>query len=271
MPTVAISPTHHLHYLETNSEGADPVVLLHGLGVNGASWELQFPALTQGGFRTLAPDMRGFGHSSYPGEASVQAMAEDVATFIRTLASSRAHVVGISMGGAVALQLAVDAPACIERLVLVNTFAELRPKTLSSWLYFVQRMVLIHTLGLGVQAELVARRIFPYPHQTAERDAYREQVRLANPKAYRATMRGFLRYSVMGQLANIPHKTLVVTSIDDTTVPPINQSVIAERIPHARQVEIPASGHAVSVDSPDVFNAVLLGFLTEPDERAPTA
>jgi pimeloyl-ACP methyl ester carboxylesterase len=128
------------------------VLLLHGLGVNGSSWALQFPALAEAGFRPVAPDARGFGQSSYPGGAmTVARMAEDMSALLEALHLVPAHVVGISMGGVLALQLALTRPEMIEKLVLVNTFARLRPERPSVWAYFAFRMILAHD-GLEAQA-----------------------------------------------------------------------------------------------------------------------
>ena len=63
MPICTLSPSLKIHYLDPNPDGAPVVLLLHGLGATGLSWQLQIPALTGAGFRTLAPDARGFGRS----------------------------------------------------------------------------------------------------------------------------------------------------------------------------------------------------------------
>jgi pimeloyl-ACP methyl ester carboxylesterase len=65
------------------------------------------------------------------------------------------------MGGTIALQLALDAPALIRKLVLVNTFARLRPKNPNLWFYYALRFIMVQMLGLAAQAHFVAQRIFP--------------------------------------------------------------------------------------------------------------
>ena len=101
-----------LHDYDLNSGGAPIVILLHGLGATSDSWQLQLPALLESGYRILAPDMRGFGKSSYPeGPNSPRIMAEDVATFLNRLEVTSVYVVGISMGGTIALQFALEHPS----------------------------------------------------------------------------------------------------------------------------------------------------------------
>lgn len=122
-----------LHYLDLNSAAPTPVVFLHGLGANGTSWQLQFAPFEGAGYRLIAPDLRSFGQSPYPGHTSISAMAEDLRALLDHLQIPKAHLIGISLGGTVALQFALDYPQSVDKLVLTNTFAHLRPKSLSVW------------------------------------------------------------------------------------------------------------------------------------------
>ena len=250
-----------IHYEEYHAEGSPAVLLLHGLGSAGIDWLLQFKPLGEAGYRVLAPDLRGFGRSPWPGATTVPAMAEDMALLLEKLKASPAHVVGISMGGTVALQLALDFPERVRSLVLVNTFARLRPQGVRGLLYFPVRMALLYTLGLETQARLVAKRIFPHPHQEALRAQLRHRIAQTDPRAYRAAMWALARFNVEDRLGDVRAPTLVITGDEDTTVPPATQRLLAERIPGAQQVTIPGAGHAVILDSPAAFNAALLSFL----------
>ncbi len=128
MPIIQLSPQLALHTIEINPHGSPVVLLLHGLGATGESWGLQFPALQEAGFRVLAPDVRGFGKSTNPkGRLTIRDLARDMALLLNYLQAHPAHIVGISMGGAIALQLTLDYPNLVHRLVLVNTFSRLRP------------------------------------------------------------------------------------------------------------------------------------------------
>ncbi len=190
-------------------------------------------------------------------------MARDMALLLQELETGPAHVVGISMGGTVALQLALDHTDLVRRLVLVNTFARLRPQGLSGYLYFPTRMLLMYTVGIETQARAVTRRIFPHPDQEEFREELFQRIVNTDPQAYRASMWALARFNVEKRLAEIRVPTLVVTGSQDTTVPPASQRRLAEGIPGARQVVIPEAGHAVIIDHPDEFNEALLSFLTE--------
>jgi 3-oxoadipate enol-lactonase len=185
MPDFVAQHDLKIHYLDFGSPGQDVVVLLHGLGATGDSWGLQFPALREVGFRVIAPDMRGFGKSGCPGGSlTIRTMARDVIDLLSHLGIRQAHIVGISMGGTIALQLALDAPESVENLVLINTFASLRPDNPRVWLYFGLRFMLIHTLGLETQARAVAHRIFPHPDQEPLRLILLDQICQADLKGW---------------------------------------------------------------------------------------
>lgn len=263
MPAIDLSDTLCLHYEEVNPSGAPTVLLLHGLGSAGGDWVFQFGPLSRAGYRVLAPDLRGFGRSSAPPEVTVQAMAEDMAVFLERMGAAPAHVVGISMGGTVALQLALDHPDMVRRLVLVNTFARLRPQGLSGRFYMLARAVLAALMGPQKQAEMVARRLFPHPGQELLRENILRRITQTNPCAYRSAMRSLMRFDVEGRLGELRMPVLVVTGAEDTTVPPPVQRVLVRGIPGARQTVVEGSGHGIIADNPEAFNRILLEFLAE--------
>src|SRR3990172_8580936 len=100
-----------LHYLDPNPAGRKAVLLLHGLGADAASWTLQLPVLTAAGFRPIAPDTPGFGQSPYDGGGwSIRRVAAGMAGLLKELKTGPAHVVGLSMGGTIAQQFALEYP-----------------------------------------------------------------------------------------------------------------------------------------------------------------
>lgn len=255
------TPDQTIHYLDPNPGGSPGVLLLHGLGASGASWQLQFPALQEAGCRPLAPDMRGFGRSSFPGRLSIELMADDCYALVTHLGLARVHVAGISMGGVIAQQLALSHPDIVTSLVLVNTFHHLRPKSPLHWAYYAFRFLLLQTRGLPAQAHAVSQRIFPQPAQTEMRRLLEAEVAMADPSAYRAAMLALARFNSASKLRRLSVPTLVVTGECDTTVAPALQARLARSIPGAEHVIIPGAGHAVTVTHPDEFNRHLLKFI----------
>ena len=188
-------------------------------------------------------------------------MTADFIRLLDHLQTGPVDVVGISMGGTHALQLALDAPKMVHRLVLVNTFARLGPQRTSDLFYFAGRMLVIYTLGLSTQARMVSAHIFPEPEQQELREELIRQINQADPRGYRAAMLALGRFNVESRLSEVQSPTLVITAERDTTVQPRIQRRLVEGIPNAQQVIIPDAGHAVTADQPQIFNKTLIEFL----------
>lgn len=251
-----------LHFLDPHPDGSPAVLLLHGLGANGSMWTLQFDDLIAAGYRPLAPDAPGFGDSPYDGRGwNFRRVAADLAALLRELETGPAHVVGLSMGGVIAQQFALDYPGLVRKLVLVSTFAVLRPSSLSQWLYFLQRLMVVHLAGLEQHSKIVAQRVFPAPEQESLREMAAAQIARADPRAYRAAMRHLGLFDSRRRLREIRVPTLVISGEHDTTISPARQKMLAGGIPGARQIVIPEGGHAVAIDQAAAFNQVLLEFL----------
>ena len=251
----------NLFYQDHNPGGHPAVLLIHGLGATSDSWQLQVPALVAAGYRVLAPDLPGFGRSPVSLPVTVSRTAAGLDHLLRSLNAAPAHVVGISMGGAVALQLAADFPQSVAKLVLVNTFARLQPKGLAGWLAFASRLLPVYLTGLSTQARVISGRIFPKPGQEALRQGLYEQILQADPRAYRAAMWALARFNLLPKLAGLRIPTLVVTAEDDRAIAPAIQAQLLA-IPGSRQVVISNAGHGVIAEQPEAFNRELLAFLT---------
>jgi len=284
MPAFEYAPGVRLCYRDTSAarDARPAVLLLHGLGVTGRSWQPQIPPLVQAGFRALAVDLPGFGGSTTwcgrEGPAGMDRLATPVLRLLDALELEQVALVGLSMGGAVTLQLALDHPERVERMILANTFARLvggaagaisaaraNPAGLRLWPYYLYRYLLVQTLGLGVQASAVSRRLFPQPAGLPQRVSFVAQVLQADPAAYRATMRLLARFNVEPRLNRIDPRlaarTLVVTAAEDTIVAPAVQHRLAQGLPGARHIIIPSAGHAVTAEQPQAFNHIMIEFL----------
>jgi 3-oxoadipate enol-lactonase len=254
----------NIHYLDPGDKNSKPVLLLHGLGVDGSSWVLQFPALIAAGFRPIAVDVPGFGNSPFGNKKwSIERVTQDLAEFLKSNKFYPVQIVGLSMGGTIAQQITLEFPNLVSKLVLANTFSILRPDTVKGWVYFLQRFLLVQTLGLPIQAKFVANRIFPLAEQEILRREMISQICKADPRAYRAAMRSLGLFNSRKRLHEIKIPTLVITGAKDTTVQPTHQSKMAGWIQGARQVIMEEAGHAASVEFPDEFNRLLLEFLSD--------
>ena len=257
-----IEPGLTIHYHDINKKGSPVVLLLHGLGATCESWQLQTPALVDQGFRVIVPDMRGFGKSTYPGgNNSPEIMAGDVSRLIDKLELGKIHLVGISLGGTVALEFVIAKPELVKSLVITNSFAKLRPRNLSLWVFYLVRLFLVHLIGIETQAQYVADRLFPEPDEELQRNTFKDQVCQSNPQGYRSTMRSLAFFDISSDVRKIRNPTLVITGDRDTVVPPESQTELAHLIPSADQKFIEGAGHAVIVEKPGEYNQLLTEFI----------
>jgi len=110
-----------IHYQEAGS--GFPLILIHGLNGDLTGWALVMPEFSKH-YRTIALDVRGHGGSSKPDQPySIKGFSEDFYEFMKQLKISRAHVLGLSMGGAIAQQFALDHPDMVQSLILVSTLS----------------------------------------------------------------------------------------------------------------------------------------------------
>jgi len=258
MPQIVVNQLH-IHYEESGSGPA--ILLLHGLGSCGQDWMLQTPALKRT-FRVLAPDLRGHGQTDKPqGRVRVAHLASDMLGLLDALNVERTHVVGLSLGGCVALALALDAAQRVRSLALVNTFAHLEPGPPGHALMLMSRLALLGVRGLPAQAHFVAARMFPKPEQEMLRKLAAERIASNDMATYRRLMLAIGAFDVRNRLGQIACPTLVIAGDRDTTVPLHPKQMLAAHIPGARLTIVADSGHATPIDQPETFNQLVLGFI----------
>ena len=247
-------------YYEVNGQG-QPVVFIHGLGSSAYDWELQVPAFSKN-YQVVTFDLRGHGKSDKPwGPYSISLFAADTAELIKGLGLSPAHVVGISLGGMIALQLAVSAPDLVKSLTVINAGPEFVIRTAKEYLQVVQRQVIVRLLGMRKMGEVLSNRLFPKPGQQELRRLFVERWAANDPRAYRDAMRAIVGWSVTDHLNSIQCPTLVIAADQDYTPVAAKEAYVA-RTPQADLVVISDSRHATPVERPEEFNEALAAFLS---------
>jgi 3-oxoadipate enol-lactonase len=246
-------------YYEITGNGP-PLLLIHGLGSSSRDWEMQIEPFARE-YQVITLDLRGHGQSGKPpGPYSIRMFAEDTAALVRTLDILPAHVVGISMGGMVAFELAVHFPQLLRSLTIVNSYPEMRVETLQEHLQVWRRFLILEILGMRGMGMMLSGRLFPFPEQADLRETFVRRWVENDKRAYRESMRAVLNWNVEQQLGEIDCPVLVVASDHDyTTVE--EKRAYTKRIPAAKLIVIEDARHAVTADRPDKFNAVLRDFL----------
>lgn len=243
-----------------------PVLFLHGLGSSHEDWR---------GLRddvaahrdVILPDARLHGATrERAGVArprfSVAQLARDAAGLCAALGLERVDVVGLSMGGMTALQLAVDFPALVNRLVVVNAGPELRPHTAGEVMALAIRAVLTITVGPRRLAPIVVKRLFPKPEQQALREEVQARIERNPHGAYRRASLGLMGFSVRDRLTTIRCPTLIVTGDRDYTSVE-SKRIWAADIPEHRFVVVEDSGHATPGDQPEALRTAIEQFWAE--------
>jgi pimeloyl-ACP methyl ester carboxylesterase len=247
-----------IHY-EAMGAG-EPLLLLHGLGSRAEDWELQLPAFAPH-FRVIAPDLRGHGRTTKPpGPYTVPLMTADVLGLMDALGVAAAHLVGLSMGGMIAFQMAVDRPERVLSLVIVNSGPALQPKTAHDRLRVAQRLTLARLFGPARTGRFLSRRLFPKPEQEPLRAQLVERWARNDHAAYLASMRALVGWSVRERIGKIAVPVLVIAGDRDYTPVAAKRGYTAQ-IPGARLEVIEDSGHATPIDQTEKFNATVLAFL----------
>jgi 3-oxoadipate enol-lactonase len=240
--------------------GAPIVVLSNSLGTTHAMWEPQVPALSDY-FAVLRYDHPGHGQSrGDPPVSSVEGLARRVLEILDERDIPRVSFCGLSLGGAVGMWLAMNAPERIDRLALACTSA--RFGTRENWL---QRAATVRSCGLDAVADAVLALWFtPRTHRTAPAlvSEYRAMMVSAEREGYAGCCEALADWGPGDALKAIRAPTLVLAGGEDPATPPAQGEAIQQRIPGARMSILAGAGHLANLEQPDAFTQLLLDHLT---------
>lgn len=229
-----------------------PLVLLHGAGGTLRHWPEEIRALE--GHRVLALDLPGHGGSPGPAFTSVSDYARSVLGLLDALGVERAVVAGFSMGGAIALTLALDAPARVAGLVLAGTGARMRvsPATLRT---------AADPAALAAAADAMADWSFGPAASPALRREFAEGLRATAPGVAHGDFLACDAFDVMARLGELRLPTLVVCGSEDRLAPPRYSEYLRDHIAGARLELVPGAGHVVTREAPGLLSRAMTSFL----------
>jgi 3-oxoadipate enol-lactonase len=248
-----------LHYLVRGR--GEPLLLIHGLGCNGADWAFQVAALEKR-FRVIVPDLPGCGHSPPPrDEYTIAGCAAALWSLLDHLQVSRPNIIGFSLGGAVALEMAALRPASVPRLGLINSLATYRPTHWRKWLETHVSANLVRLLGMRRAAWLLAARLFPEPWQRAMREHTIAAVGAVPASSYLGMGLALARWAILDRLDRLTSRILLIAAEYDFT-PLAEKRELAARL-KADIVVVRGSRHGTPFDSVEATNASLLALQTD--------
>lgn len=236
--------------------GPAATVCLHPLASSGEFWDPLARYL--GRYRrVVSPDLRGHGRTSWDrADFSLEEMADDVAVAVTVLGLGPVSLVGMSMGGCVALALTLRHPELVSSLVLVDTTSNYGPDREEKWTLRAQR---------ALEVERTAQLTFQYERWFTEefvRDHPVEAGRVADiflrtdSAAHAAACRALGAFDVTDSLSQIETSTLIVVGENDLATPPAMSKVLVDAIPDSRMILLPQVKHMSIVESDSAWGII---------------
>jgi pimeloyl-ACP methyl ester carboxylesterase len=278
--TTVLQDGEKIGFISAGDENSDPVVLLHGGGTDHAllSWRDTIPALVNAGYRVYAPDYPGYG-TSPPGK--LPAIISNLVGYLEQLMDcwgiGQAALIGISMGGSIAVGYALRHPERVSRMVLVGSYGIQDKAPYHAMSYFLVRAPWLMdalwamTRGSRWAARYSLNNIMFNPNARTEElvdEVLKAMQNLNSQKAFGQMQRDEilwkgLKTNYTPSLSELHMPVLLVHGEKDIGVPVRYAQRAAKQIPNARLEAIPNAGHWTQRDYPELFNRLVLEFLAE--------
>lgn len=247
--------------LDYEDHGTGHVLLfLHGLGSTKKDWDAQVPFFSKT-HRVITVDLRGHGNSTKPLDAyGVELMTEDIKQLLDQLNIKKVTIVGFSMGGAVAFEMAAKHPKYLENLVIVNSGPDFNAMGKIGEELLKNRTEFLETKGLDALAKEISFNMFPEDYQIDLRTVFETRCKNNDYNAYYKSFVTLMEWGLGDQIKDIKTRTLVVGSDMDYTPISFKEDYV-NKLQNATLVVIKNSRHGVVIDQPEAFNLELEKFL----------
>jgi pimeloyl-ACP methyl ester carboxylesterase len=257
-------PTRDIMTYYEEAGSGEPLLMIMGLSGDLQAWALQAPALARK-YRVITYDNRGAGRTSAPDKPySISQMAGDAVALLDALGIQKAHVLGFSMGGYVAQELAITHPERVEKLILLAT----APSIDGYGRVAVRNWMNVRRSNMSREQVVRYTSQFLYSAELLDDDARYEraiQNNLANPyaqqdHAFIRQAEAVLAFDARERLANVKSPALVLAGKEDILVPPRNGERLAKLIPGATLKTL-SGGHLGCIEYPHEYNEAIIEFL----------
>lgn len=262
---------------EIGPADGSPIVWVHGLSGSWQNWLENLPVLADAGFRCVALDLPGFGRSPLPRERiTISGYGAIVDELLETLGISAACLVGNSMGGFIAAEVAIRFPQRVERLVLVSaaglSIEELRNDKGQAALDRLDFIIGAYFGWFASKSDFVARRerlrrvafavVAAHPDKLPAL-LVEENLRGSGKPGFVPAVDALTSYPIRERLPEIACPTLIVWGAKDRLVPVRDAAEFERLIPDSRKVVYSDTGHVAMLERPVAFNALLQAFIAE--------
>lgn len=247
-----------IHYVR-NGRGRHTLVLVHGF-LGGTGYWVPTTTGLNDYFDFISVDLPGFGGSAQlPAPDSIGGLAASIIELVDSLGVKQFSVLGFSMGGMVAMELALEHGSRLHKLVLYGTAASGDlPDRFESWDASIERM---QSQGVEPTADKTASSWFVEGAKHPFYPACREACRGASKEGAMKAMRGMQRWSARERLKSIKTPTLVIVGDKDRSTKPAESVAIWQQVPGAQLCIIPNAAHGLHMEKPELFNRVVLDFV----------
>ncbi len=249
-------------WVEQSGSG-DDVVFISGLADEGACWVDQVAGLADR-YRITTFDNRGVGRSATPdGDFEIMDFAADAIALMDALGLERPHVVGSSMGGAIAQELAIAHPERVRSLVLNGTWCRgdrFLHEVFKSWIWSAQKADSIDDFLLAVNLWCFAPRIWNDGTMDGWLEAAAASQHPQSVDAFSRSAEALIRHDSADRLAAVRAPTLITVGELDLVLPERFSREIERRVEGSRVVVIPEAGHQPFQEFPEDYNRLLLDF-----------
>ena len=258
-------PKIRVHGIEVNYEEAGagfPLVLVHGLNGDLTGWALVMPEFARY-YRTLALDVRGHGGTSKPDQAySIKGFSDDLLGFLEKRQISKAHILGLSMGGAIAQKFALDHPEMIRSLILVSTFSYIDDHARRAFEGLKKNLAqggypafFDGILNLAFTSRFIAANPGPIAELKEKR------IQINSPVAIGRATDACMAFNLKDQISRITLPTLVVSGREDVFTPVHLAEQIHRSIRSSEWKIIEGAGHALYIEKALALSQTVLEFL----------
>lgn len=263
MPDILIGGVR-LHY-DIHGDGPETIVFVHGLMLASESWEAQVASFSAT-HRVVTFDLRGQGRSAHISAGlDLDNLAADTVELIRALRLGPCHLVGFSMGTFVAMRVAARRPELVRTVTLIGPSAEAEePENLPRYRLLIALVKLFGPRPFTgpLMKILFGDTFLNDARRRPEAEHWRAYLRRLPKDLHRAAAASAGRRAITGELGNISAPTLIVSGEEDRPISPDKARAVHAAIAGSRFEAIPATGHAVMIERPDRFNALLEAFIT---------
>lgn len=261
-PTPTKTKDGRFAYEFAGSQGAAPLIFLHGIGGAARAWRHQLSTFGDR-FRAIAWDMPGYGGSGPLTHVTISALAEALQQFLQQIDAVRPVLVGHSIGGMIVQQWLVQQPRTARAIVLAQTSPAFG-KPDGDW----QKSFIAARLGpldrdetMASLAPSLVRELVGDDPDASGMDLARDCMANVPEASYRAMMLALVGFNQRDALKNIAVPTLLLSGSKDNNAPAPMMAKMAGYIPSAHYVELAGVGHLANLERPGAFNEALAGFL----------